>query len=518
MAPSGSEAALRARGAASRIDVQLVIDDEDDAVALPVRAELFSIGQLEHHARTLAGWHVLAKTTRKQPDALLPRLAVNERGFERAYALITEAVGRGRRITPAAEWFIDNYPLIEEQIRTARRHLPRGYSQQLPRLVNASGGATNTPRVYDLILELISHSHGHVDADALRAFIAAYQSVQPLTLGELWAIPIMVRLALLEDLRRVVAHVTAGRRHRELARSWMKQMLAIPDDRRDEVVLVLADLVKQAPPFTDAFICELATRLQAQGTSLAIASTWLEQRLAERGQTVAQIFQLATQNQAADQVSIGNCIGGLRFLSAMDWQTFVEGCSVVEHTLRTDPAGAYPLMDFESRDRYRHAVEALARRCDLSEGEIAVRAVALAAAAMQAGRPIEEHHVGFHLIDDGYAALTRDVDIRVTIIDRIGNFAENHALLRYLTAIAVLAVGLTVVVVTSWPGLVALHPLALFGIAAVILMTMTQLAMAWVQWMLMSRVLPRVLPRLDFRSGIPAEHATLAAEQRLPRL
>ena len=145
-----------------------------------MRAELFSVSQLERHARTIAGWHELAATP-AEDDGLLARLRDNEVELRDAYALVSDAVQRGRQITPAAEWFIDNYHLIEEQIRTARRHLPRAYNRELPRLANAP--VPGTPRVYHIALELISHSHGHVDVETLRAFIAAYQTIQPLRLG-----------------------------------------------------------------------------------------------------------------------------------------------------------------------------------------------------------------------------------------------------------------------------------------------------------------------------------------------
>ena len=162
-------------------------------------------------------------TMARRADLLLSRLAENEIALRKAYGLVTEAVHRGRRITPAAEWFIDNFHLIEEQVHTARRHFPRGYSRELPRL--ADGPNAGMPRVYDIAIELISHSHGRVDATSLRAFVAAYQAVRPLRLGELWVIPIMLRLALLEDLRRIVANVTAGRSDRERAGHWVDRML-----------------------------------------------------------------------------------------------------------------------------------------------------------------------------------------------------------------------------------------------------------------------------------------------------
>ncbi len=340
------------------------------------------MGQLARHARAMAGWHDVEAAAPRGADQLLVRLDDNEVVLREAYALITHAVRRGRQITPAAEWFIDNYPLIEEQIRTARRHLPRAYNRELPRLANAA--VPGTPRVHAIALELISHAHGRVDGDSLRAFVGAYQAVQTLRLGELWAIPIMLRLALLENLRRVVSGITAGRRDRERALGWFERLREVTAGEPASVVLVLADLVDADPALTDAFVAELAGLLRGQGAAMAFPLAWLEQRLAELGQTVDHVFERASQSQAADQVSIGNSIGSLRFLIATDWRDFVESTSVVDHALRDDPARTYAAMDFATRDRYRHAVEHIARYSAASEVAVASAAIALAATG---GRP-----------------------------------------------------------------------------------------------------------------------------------
>ena len=158
----------------------------------------------------------------------------------------------------------------------------------MPRLANPS--SAGYPRVYDIALELISHADGRVDGDSLRAFVAAYQSVKPFRLGELWAIPIMLRLALLENLRRVAARISAGRRDRERAGYWVERMLEVSAKEPSGVVLVLAELVKEDPPLTTAFVAEVAGCLHGQGPALIYAMTWLEQRLAEQGQTLDQIF------------------------------------------------------------------------------------------------------------------------------------------------------------------------------------------------------------------------------------
>jgi cellobiose phosphorylase len=460
-----------------------------------MRAELFSVKQLARHARTIAGWHEISPV-RRHADLLLTRLRDNELALNDAYVLITEAVRRGRQITPAAEWFIDNYHLIEEHVRTARRHLPRSYDRELPRLGNAA--TPGTPRVYSIALELISHSHGRVDVEGLSAFVASYQEVQPLQLGELWAIPIMLRLALIENLRRVAIAVMAGRRERELAADWVAKMVAVSSANSSDVVIVLAELIEAAPPLTTAFAAELASRLQAQGASLAFAMTWLEHRLAESGQTVEGVFDLATQSQAADQVSIGNTIGSLRFLGATDWRDFVEGASVVEATLRED--ADYGAMDFATRDRYRHVVEAIARRSSSSEADVARAAIRLSREA--SGRA---HHVGHVLVEGGRRALERAVNMRSSYRQRARDacYASRHYL--YGGAIALVTAIATLVLARLSP----IEPTV--GWCALLALCASAPAVGLVNWAATLLVMPATLPRLDFSKGIPVGHRTLVA-------
>jgi cyclic beta-1,2-glucan synthetase len=248
--------------------------------------------------------------------------------------------------------------LIEEQIQMARRHLPRGYSRELPRLLN--GAFAGLPRVYDIVLELISHVDAQIDAEPLSAFIAAYQTVHSLKLGELWAIPIMLRLGLIENLQRVTTRLTIARADRDLADLWVDRCRKWRRKNPSHLVIVVADMAKSDLPLSSSFVAEFCQRLSRQSPVLHLARGWLEQRLGTR--VVHRTARpVGKPNQAADQVSVSHSITSLRFLSAMDWKEFVENLSLVEETLRGDPAGVYRAMDFATRDRYRHSVEFLAR-------------------------------------------------------------------------------------------------------------------------------------------------------------
>src|ERR1043166_8492631 len=360
----------------------------------PLRSELFSSDQMKLHGKSLASAHEVA--TGPAPDRLLGRLDENARVLAGTCRLLTTAVKANRWISPAGEWLLDNYYLVDEQIRIAKRHLPKSYSRELPRLL--SGASAGLPRVYDIALETISHGDGRIDLSSLSESVAAYQTVTPLKLGELWAIPIMLRLALIENLRRVGARIATATLGRNLSAFWADQMMEIAERDPKSLILVIADMARSNPPPPSSFGAEFARRLQGHTPTLALPLNWIEQRLAEDALTIEQLVQSENQQQAADQVSISNSIGSLRALSSMDWREFVETMSVVEHKLREDPAGVYGKMDFATRDRYRHVIERVAKTTDLAEGEVARRAIQLAhQGAGATGVDQGGAHVGFYL-------------------------------------------------------------------------------------------------------------------------
>ena len=419
-------------------------------------------------------------------------------------ALLTAEATAKRRITPAGEWLLDNFYLIEEHIRTAERHLPKGYSRELPRL--ARGQSAGRPRVYDIALETIAHGDGRIDTASLRGVVIAYQTVTALTLGELWAIPIMLRLAAIENLRRVAMRIAKDWAERSLADAWASQMTETADQDPKSLILVIADMARSNPPMGSAFVAELARQLQGRGPALALPLTWIEQRLSESGQTTAQLVQAENQQQAANQVSISNSIGSLRMLSAIDWRDFVEAMSVVEQTLLEDPGGVYGLMDFATRDRYRHATEALARKAGRTESEVARAAIDLAKAAIRSDRGDHAAHVGFYLIDKGLPELERAAGVRLPLGEALRRTAAVLALPLYLGSIALIAAIVTFTLMTLAAGL-SVWLLLPFGVASVL--AASRLAGGLVNWLATLLVTPLALPRLDFAKGIPSSARTL---------
>jgi len=472
----------------------------------PLSSELFSTEQMEQYGKILAGLHILGPKV--DPDQqLLSRLAENETILLEVHDLVSEAVKANRQITPAGEWLLDNFYLIEEQIRTGRRHLPKGYSKELPRLLN--GSSAGLPRVYDIAKEIISHGEGHVDPENLRRFVTAYQTVTTLKLGELWAIPIMLRLALIENLRRIAVRVAAGRVDRDLADSWADKMTKIAEQDPKSLILVIADMARSNPPMSTPFVSEFVRRLQGQSPALAFPLTWIEQRLSESNQTIVQLIQYGNQQQASDQVSISNSIGSLRFLSALDWREFVESMSHVEQVLHDDPAKAYLSMDFNTRDHYRHVIEKIAKKCDFSEIEVARKSIELAKNAAELNGPEDRTaHVGYWLIGKGLPQLEDLIKINKTLSSVCKKAIFRFPLFFYLGSVIFLTL------LFSWSILEKAHGDGIgswhfWTLGFLLTLCTSYLSVALVNWLVTIFVRPDPLPRLDYSKGIPPESRTL---------
>ncbi|MGA2407189.1 MAG: glucoamylase family protein [Bacteroidales bacterium] len=472
----------------------------------PLRSELFSTEQMEQYGKILAGLHILGPKV--DPDQqLLSRLAENETILLEVHDLVSEAVKANRQITPAGEWLLDNFYLIEEQIRTGRRHLPKGYSKELPRLLN--GPSTGLPRVYDIAKEIISHGEGHIDPESLRRFVTAYQTITTLKLGELWAIPIMLRLALIENLRRVAVRVASGRIDRNLADSWADKMTEIAEKDPKSLILVIADMARSHPPMSTPFVSEFVRRLQGQSPALAFPLTWIEQQLSESNQTIVQLIQYGNQQQAADQVSISNSIGSLRFLSALDWREFVESMSHVEQLLLEDPAEAYISMDFYTRDHYRHIIEKIAKKCNFSETEVARKSIELAKKGAELNGPKDRTaHVGFYLIGKGLTQLEHITKIKYSLYAICRKTIFRFPMFFYLGSIVLLTLTFcwSMLEKAHSDGIGSWHLLAL---GLLLTLCTSYLSIALVNWLATLLIKPNPLPRIDYSKGIPPESRSL---------
>ena len=294
-----------------------------------IREELFAPDRLRRHAETLAEAQTVTSRKRRG-HPLARRLRENERVLLNAYRAIATSVESGRAITPAAEWVLDNYHIIEEQIFEVRGDLPAGYQRQLPKL--ADGPFTGLPRVFGVAWAYVAHTDSRFDSDLLCDFVSAYQSVQPLTIGELWAVPITLRIILVENLRRAAERIVRSHNVRLEADEFADRILGLGNSAPEPIAQVLANY---PAPYLRTFIVQLAHRLRDPTPAVAPAVQWLEQQVAmTEGATIEIAVQAEHRRQAEMNVTVRNIITSMRQISAIEWPEIFERVSLVDEVLR----------------------------------------------------------------------------------------------------------------------------------------------------------------------------------------
>ena len=476
--------------------VELLVPTGMDAM----RGEIFSADHLEDYAANLARSHAISSRRRGFP--LLRRVAENGEALHVALRAIARNIQADRSISPAAEWLIDNFHVVDEQLREIRNHLPPSYYRDLPKL--AEGELRGYPRVYAVICGYISHTDSRLDAVVLSRFVRAYQRVQTLTIGELWAVAITLRVALIENLRRLSDWVVGAKGARIQADKVADMLLGLrtPDQGSPETEKPDWKSFADSPYFS-AFAVQLLQRLQDQAPEAAEPLEWLNAQLSRRKLSSQKIIRLEHQNQASLNVSVRNIITSMRLVLELDWKEFFETTSQAEAILRESPG--YQEMDFSSRDLYRHAVEDMARGSRMSEIEIASLAVKTASEE-ESDSP--SHDVGFALIGLGRPAFEKRIGYRPGFRDTLGRILRRHALWAYPVTILA-STGLF-----AHAGVEALANTGM-GLGSVILLgllgaiPLSEGALALVNRFVLTLIPPRILPKLDFSKGIPAAYSTL---------
>jgi cyclic beta-1,2-glucan synthetase len=464
----------------------------------PLRAELLSIERLEERARALAASFTLARNPRRKARPFFARLEDNARMLREAYRVLADDVHRGEFVSPAAEWLLDNFHLIEGEIRDARHDLPREYYLALPKL--ASREMAGIARVYAMALELVRHTDGRLDRQQLVRFMTAYQTVAPLTIGELWAWPSMLKLALIENLRRLADETLRGRDARLTADGYLARIAEAGEG---------APLASLPEVLETAYVVRLLQRMREYGPLVSPVRAAVEERLAENGMTAEEPIRTEHQSQAAAQVSVSNAITSLRLCASLDWTQYFENVSQIEQVLQRDPAGVYGRMDFLSRDRYRQAVEELAEPTGEAQLRVALRSVESARQAAEL-KPADDRatHVGYHLIGKGRRDLETDVEYAPRPVIRVWRFIFTHATSFYLGSIGLVVAALLAVAV-AYVRARGGAPWLQVWTAVLVLLPASELAISLIQRLTAHLVTPRRLPRLDFQAGIPEDARTM---------
>ncbi|HXV64107.1 MAG TPA: glucoamylase family protein, partial [Vicinamibacteria bacterium] len=456
-----------------------------------------SIERLEERAKTLAARFTVDPNDRGQSRSVFPRFEENARILREGYGILADDVHEGEHVTPAAEWLLDNFHLVASVIRDVQQNLPRSYYRELPKL--ASPGLGGDARVYAMAVELIRHSDSRLDRQKLLRFINSYQTIAPLTIGELWAWPIMLKLALIENLRRLAVETLVAREARRKAGALVARIGEAGEGKTPSLPAVLHP----------AFVLELLQRVREYGPRLSAVRSAVIEHLAAQQLSPEDAIRLEHQRLASAQVSVANAVTSLRLSTALDWSEYFEAVSLVEQVLERDPAGVYGSMDFLSRDRYRQAVERLAERTGEAQLRVALRAVESARlAAEESSTSDRAAHLGYHLIGKGRRDLEKDVAHRPGLVRRAHQLVFSRATAVYLGAIG-LGTSLLCGLGLAYARAEGASTWAQAGVVLALFLPASELVIALVQRVAARLVPPRRLVRLDFASGLPESARTM---------
>ncbi|MBE0504493.1 MAG: glycosyl transferase [Desulfuromonadales bacterium] len=440
----------------------------------------------------------------QRSSELLQRLKLSRQWARQICEDLTAASQLEQNATPAADWILDNDYILEGNIRDVLLNLPKRFYQQLP--VLASDPYRGLPCIYGLAKDLVSHTELRLERENVLAYIEAYQSVRTLTTGELWAIPQMLRIALIESIQNMAVTALTNLRERQLADFWANRLIAANRRDSNQLFAILKELATAEPSPSPYFATQLVGLLYDEAAALAPVKTWLERTL----KTILHDLILREQNrQTSEQLSCGNAFTSLRQLALLDWREIFEQLSRVEQILRRDPSEIYPQMDFATRDSCRRVIEELARAANQTEQQVAERAIGL---ATEAGSEVSDderrRHVGTWLIGAGRAELVRRLVCRESFRYRTLEWINTHHAVVYACALGGSGMFILCLIAASAPGGLSLS--LRVGLGLLLLIPISQLAFETVNYLIMRLLPPRPLPKMDFQhTGIPDAFRTL---------
>nr|WP_306265546.1 glucoamylase family protein [Pararhizobium sp. IMCC3301] len=466
--------------------------DHNDAIRAPYLSneELFAL------ASDLKSQKTLILPGYKQ-FVLKQRLRINERGILEAFKSTMQASNNGEILTPAAEWLLDNHYLVEENIRQVGRALPPRFYRELPILDNVEGGPL--PRIVALAWLYVAHTQSVVSEHSLTNFVQGFQTSDTLKIGELWALPSVLRYVLIENLHRISIRLQQSRKMRTRANELADRLAELtPDDM--EMLPLLAHYFDDAGD--NSFASQLLYRLRDGSTGAGQAITWLEKRLEARDSDSEEVLVAEHNRLSSGNVTIGSIVRSLRILDDIDWTLWFENVSAVDAILRSH--SNFEDLDFHTRDSYRDRVERLARRSRYSETEIAQAAVNLAEQSS------DHSDVGFYFLSLQKTKLERQIGYKRTWRELA---FEGYSKLRWLGAALPMVLG-TLIAVTAGLFVLASAPIPTSLLVLLLVLASfpaMEAANGLFHWTTSMLVTPTRFPGYEWKQGIPAEASTLVA-------
>jgi len=471
--------------------------------------------ELEGHAKKIAIEHAIPGKS-NFPNWPLPRMNDNYDFILSVYKDLNEDIRKKFSVSSSAEWLLDNFYILEEQVKGLRRDLSKRSYSRLP--VLKSGFLKGYARIFAIAVELVAHTDGQIDEKILLDYLKAYQSHSVLFDREIWAIPMVIRLALIENIRHLCENIKATQvqwhKADDVFDDWMANEIA----DTNKVMRLLRSSLKTLDVANPSFVEHLFYHLRRSGRSYAKVLKVMDEQLVKLGATTEQITHKELSSQSVNTISMNNSITSLRFFSTLDWDDLFEASSFVEQILNQDPDGTYPCMDHATRMNYRSKIENLSLKYGVSELHIAKEAILLATQTY-IGCDVENcedteiqrtWHVGYYLIGNGRESLENRLGKIHKIQPKVADIYKKSPGIIYLGSIGLMTLVLVAVAVKYSIITAGTHTILLTILAGIcVFIPSSEIAVNVVNLIVSKALKPAFFPRLDLKDGIPESMSTI---------
>lgn len=475
-----------------------------DYKILNIKGALLDTQQLEDYLRKIASGHVLQDKSNKYTYPI-PRLKENFEFITEVYNLLNEHIKLKLPIHPAGEWILDNFYIIDETVKIVTKELTlKKYTNFL--------GISNGPyagfaRIYVLASEIVAYTDGKINGKNLEVLLKAYEDKKTLSMDEIWNINTFLQVALIENIRETCEKIYSAQLQKYKVENIIERL--VENKSKDELqfknIGEYKTKVIEQGEMKYPFIEYMSYRLKQYGKKAYPFLNILEEQVNKMGTEISEVIKKEHFDIAVRKVSVGNCIISIKNINRINMIDIFEKINGVEEILKKDPVNVYNKMDYKTRIYYRNKLKEISKKTKISEIYIARKCLELSSIEYEKSNMDSNNkkaHVGYYLIADGEPKL-----LEILQNKKVPKQNNMHKAQKYITALAVVTI-----VLAGVYGLyinTKINNIVLSLILSILLLIpietiFTQIA----QYILGKTKNTKIIPKLDFRNGIPEQNAT----------
>ncbi len=471
---------------------------------LNIKGALLDTQQLEDYLRKIASGHVLQDKSNKYTYPI-PRLKENFEFITEVYNLLNEHIKLKLPIHPAGEWILDNFYIIDETVKTVTKELTlKKYTNFLG---IANGPYAGFARIYVLASEIVAYTDGKINGKNLEVLLKAYEDKKTLSMDEIWNINTFLRMALIENIREACEKIYSAQLQKYKVENIIERL--VENKSKDELqfknIGEYKTKVIEQGEMKYPFIEYMSYRLKQYGKKAYPFLNILEEQVNKMGTEISEVIKKEHFDIAVRKVSVGNCIISIKNINRINMIEIFEKINGVEEILKKDPVNVYSKMDYKTRIYYRNKLKEISKKTKISEIYIARKCLELSSIEYEKSNMDSNNkkaHVGYYLIADGEPKL-----LEILQNKKVPRQNNMHKAKKYITALAVVTI-----VLAGVYGLyinTQINNIVLSLILSILLLIpietiFTQIA----QYILGKTKNTKIIPKLDFRNGIPEQNAT----------